>query len=433
MTIVALTFAALLPALAATTQTGVASPAPPPSGEIVSVIQVHGNNVTSEEEILALAGVSPGDPFGPSTAVDVRQRLLRSGRFEGVEVRKRFASIADLSQIALVIVVDERAVRIMRPAVPEAEDPDAPPRVVRRGVMGSAMLLPIFDVEEGYGVTYGAVIAYPGVVGKRSRLTFPLSWGGRKRAAVEVERLMSRGPIGRVQAGASIERRQNPAFDERDDRRRVWARAERALTTWLRTGATVAWERVGFADEGDRFRSLDADVTFDTRVDPGLPRNAVYARASWMRVTGARTGTIDRAVVDARGYLGLIGQSVLVARVERDAANRPLPRYFKPMLGGWSTLRGFAAGSFTGDTRVVGSLELRVPVSSPLSVAKAGFSAFADAGKVYDHGVRFSAAPLRIGVGSGVWLSATIVQAGVAVAHGRDSGTRVNAGIGLTF
>lgn len=430
MNVAALAVWALLTPAAVTGQDANRAPAP---SEVIATVQIHGNNVTPDAEVLALAGVSPGDPFGPATMNDVRQRLLRSGRFEGVEVRKRFASIDDPSRIAIVIVVDEHPVRIVMPDVSEEEAPDAPPRVLRRGVLRNAMWLPILDVEEGYGVTYGAVVAYPGVTGNGSRMAFPLSWGGRKRAAAEIDHGMARGPIGRIRVGASIERRRNPVFDERDDRRRVWGRVERAVTRDVRVGATAAWEHVTFADEGDRFRSIGADATLDTRLDPGLPRNAVYAHAAWTRMAGDRTGRVDRTLADARGYLGMVGQSVLVARVERDAASRPLPRYFKPMLGGWSTLRGFAAGSFAGDTRVTGSLELRVPVSSPLSVAKAGFSVFVDAGKVYDHGTRFDAAPLRTGAGAGVWLSATIVQAGVAVAHGRGSGTRVHVGVGLTF
>lgn len=401
--------------------------------EVLAIIQIHGNNATPEAEVLAIAGVSVGGPFTETTIGEVRRRLVQSRRFEGVEVRKRYASIADPSQVALVIVVDEFPVRIALPVASEGDEPDAVPRILRRGTFGGAMFLPILDVEEGYGFTYGAVVAFPGVVGGNSRVSFPLSWGGRKQAAAELERLFARGPFSRVQAGASIGRTRNPAFDEDDDRRRVWGRVERGFGRHLRLGATAGWEQVDFAGDGDRFGSIGADATFDTRLDPGLPRNAVYVHAAWAHLAGDATGATNRRTVDARGYLGLIGQSVLIARIEGETSGRPLPAYFKPMLGGWSNLRGFAAGSFVGDTRVSGSLELRVPVSSALSVGKAGFSVFVDTGKAYDDGVRFGNAPVRTGAGAGVWFTATIVRAGVAVAHGFDHGTRVNFGIGLTY
>jgi outer membrane protein assembly factor BamA len=397
------------------------------SAEVIAVIQVHGNNATPEADVLSLVGVAIGDSFTPTTLAEVRDRLLRSGRFEDVEVRKRFASIADLSRVALVIIVDEFAVRVELPVVP-----GGPPRLVRRSLLGGAMFMPILRGEDGYGLTYGGRIAYVGVAGDRSRLSFPLTWGGQKQAAVEFERVLRRGPISRVSLGGSIERRTNPAFDEDDDRRHVWGRIERNVSD-VQVGTTVGWQEVSFAEEGDRFTSFGVDATFDTRVDPALPRNALYARASWTHLVGQETGAIDRTALDVRGYVALVGQAVLVARAEQDTASRSLPRYFKPLLGGWSNLRGFPAGSFAGDTRVTGTLEVRLPVSSPLSVAKTGVSVFVDAGKAYDKGVRFDDVRLETGVGIGAWLSATIVQAGVAVAHGRGGDTRVNVSLGLTF
>src|SRR4029434_10400839 len=105
-------------------------------------------------------------------------------------------------------------------------------------------------------------------------------------------------------------------------------------------------------------------------LDPLLPRNAVFVTGSWERLRFDAGDRTNRTRVDARGYLGLIRQTILVGRVVREDANRPLPPYLKSLLGGWSSLRGFRAGSFVGDTMVNGSLELRVPLSSPLSVGK---------------------------------------------------------------
>ena len=403
------------------------------AGDVIAVIQVQGNNVTPDAEVLALSGVAPGDPFTPETVDAVGRRLRETGRFEGVEVRKRYASIADLSQIALVIIVDEHAVRVLAAGEASGADEPVEARVVRRGLLRRAMWLPLLDAEDGYGVTYGAIAAFPGVAGNRSRLAVPLSWGGRRRAGVELDRAFLGGPISRLRLAAAVDQRRNPAFDEPDQRRRVSGRVERMITPSLRAGAEGGWEQVVFASEGDRFRSVGVDVTFDTRLDPGLPRNAVVLAASWTRMRGTRTPAFALFHTGAQAHLGLVGQSILTIRAERDTSTRAVPRYFKPLLGGWSNLRGFAAGAFAGDTRVVGGLELRVPVSSPLSLAKTGISVFIDAGKSYDHGDRFRDAPTHIGAGAGLWLTATVVQAGVSVAHGRHSGTRVNVGLGVTF
>jgi len=402
-------------------------PSAPGAPETVAVVQIHGNNATPEDDIRSLAGVAPGVPFTPDMPDLVRRRLLDSGRFEGVEVRARFASMADPSQRALVIIIDEYPVRILTPTVDGATPP-----VVRRRGLRNAMFLPILDAEDGYGLTYGVLVAYPDLFGGRSRLAFPLSWGGHKRAGVEAERVFGSGPVSRVRAGAALERRRNPFYERDDARRRLWVRAERVVGS-MTAGAIVASEHVSFGADDEWFRSAGADVVLDTRLDPGLPRNAVYARAAWTRVAGQGTRGFDRHEFDLRGYAALVRQTVLIARLEREGANRPMPPAFKSLLGGWSSLRGFRAGAYTGDARVLGSLELRVPLSPVLMTARTGVSVFVDAGKAYDHGARFRDAPYRVGAGAGLWLSAPLVQAGVSVAHGRGSGTRVNVGVGLTF
>jgi outer membrane protein assembly factor BamA len=252
-----------------------------------------------------------------------------------------------------------------------------------------------------------------------------------KQAGAEFEQKLSKGPITRLQAGTAVEGQHNPAFDEDDNRRRAWMRAERAAGP-LRAGATMTWERVTFGEEAADLRSVGADVTIDTRLDPALPRNAVYARASWTR-TDVDGAPVDRRTIDARGYLGLIGQTVIVGRLAREDASHALPDYLKSLVGGWSSLRGFEAGSFVGDTAVTGSAEFRVPLSSPLSVARVGISIFVDAGTAYDEGQRFADQPIHVGIGAGGWLTATVFRLGVSVAHGRHADTRVNFGVGMGF
>ena len=159
----------------------------------------------------------------------------------------------------------------------------------------------------------------------------------------------------------------------------------------------------------------------------------MYALASWTRLNVSSGSPIDRTRLEGRGYLGLVGQTVLVLRAQREDASRTEPPYLQSLLGGWSNLRGFKAGSFVGDRLVAGSLELRVPFSSPLSIARLGASVFVDAGTAYRRDQRFGDQPLETGVGGGVWMTASFFRVGVSVARGLGASTRVNFGGGLSF
>lgn len=395
--------------------------------EVITEVRVHGNAVASTEDVVSLAGVSLGAPFQPNTPADIAERLRASGRFRSVEVLKRFASIADPSRIVVVIVVDEGPVRIVWD-----QGSGSPPQTVRRRGP-PLMFLPVLDGEDGYGLTYGVRFAIPNVAGSRSRLAFPLTWGGDKRAAAQLEKDFTRGPFDRVEVGVSTSRREHPFYEQNDDRFRVWARLERDITAQLRTGATLASEGVSFLDVDGRFMQAGVDVTFDNRVDPMLARNAVYARAGWNRFRFSGSDVFHQYDLDVRGYGGLIGQSVVVARAYRSGADRTLPLILQPILGGIENLRGFRAGTAVGDTLVAGSLELRVPITSPLNAGKLGLNAFFDAGTVYDRGERLADQRFAKGVGGGVWVSAAFFRLNVAVARGIGSGTRGHFGTTLSF
>jgi outer membrane protein assembly factor BamA len=395
--------------------------------ETITEVRIHGNHIATDDEILKISGITLGAPFTATTIADVRKRLRDSGKFDDVDVLKRFASIEDMSKIVVVIIVNEGPVRIDLP-----EQPDQPIQVVKRRGFRNLMFMPIFEFEDGYSGTFGVRLALVNIGGERGRLSFPLTMGGTRRAGVEYDRSFARGPLSRVEVGTHIWRRKNPAFDVFDRRERVWVRAERSF--WrIRTGVTGMWQHVHFASIEDTLQSFSADVTLDTRLDPLLPRNAVYTSASWERVEFESGGQADRTRVDARGYVGVIGQTVLVARAVREDADRPLPPYLKSLLGGWSSLRGFAAGAFFGDTAVSGSLELRIPLTTPLSVGKIGVSAFVDAGKAYDKGTFFDDVPWERGVGGSVWLTTGPLKVSFSVARGLGTGTRVNFGGGLSF
>ena len=396
-------------------------------GEVIAEIRIHGNHISTDDEIVKIAALTIGAPFTATTIADARKKLRDSGKFDDVDVLKRFASIEDMSKIVVVIIVNEGPVRIKVP-----EDPTQPIEIVKRRGIRNLMFMPIFEFEDGYSGTFGVRLALVNIGGERGRLSFPLTMGGTRRAGVEYDRTFVRGPLTRVEVGTNIQRRKNPGFDVFDRRERVWGRAERSF--WrVRTGITGMWQQVHFADIDDTLQSIIADVVLDTRLDPLLPRNAVYAAASWERIEFESGGQADRTRVDARGYVGLIGQTVLVARAVREDASRPLPPYLKSLLGGWSSLRGFAAGAFIGDTAVSGSLELRIPLTTPLSVGKIGVSAFVDAGKAYDKGIFFDDVKLERGVGGSVWMTIAALKVSFSVARGLGTGTRVNFGGGLSF
>ena len=416
-----MTLAAFVLSLA--TATGLPTLAQTP--EVIAEIRIHGNLATPDDEMLRLAGVSAGDPFGPGTIDEVTRRLDDAGRFRDVQVLKRFASIEDTSRVLLVIVVDEGPVRI------EDNGEDAA-RVVKRSWLSSLMWFPLLDAQDGYGVSFGVRIAVPDVVGDRSRLSFPLTWGGRRQAGVELDRVFASGPLTRATGGMSIVRSRNPAYQQIEIRRTAWARAERALGP-VRAGAGASFATVSFAGEDDDVGTIDVDVVLDTRLDPALPRNAVYAAAGWALQAVASRVTAHRLRLEGRGYVGLLGQSVLMIRAERHDSTEPLPPYLKSMLGGWSNLRGYRAGAFVGDTVVSGSLELTIPLSSPLRTGRFGVNTFVDAGTAYDKGMTFDQQPIHVGAGAGVWLTATIIRVGFSVAHGRDGDTRANFAVGLTF
>ena len=396
------------------------------SGEFIAAIQVHGNVLTSEADILKLSGITVGEPFVATTIDEVSANLRRGGRFKTVEVRKRFGSISDPAQVVVVIIVDEGPVRLEVP-----DDETQPIVVVRRGGLANLMLVPIFFAEDGYGATAGVRLSFVNVSGEEGRLSFPVTIGGERRAAVELDRPFPGGPLTQFQAGVATQRVHNPAFDEDDQREVVWGRVERAVGP-VRIGARFDWQQVSFGGVEDDVASGGVDVSLDTRRDPIFPRNAVLLSMSLNRRDFGSGTVVTQGRWQASGYVGLIGQSVIRARLLREDATGALPPPFQPMLGGSSNLRGFRRGIDSGDNLVAGTLELLLPLSSPLSVGRLGLNVFADAGTVYAHDEQLVGQRFRSGFGAGAWLTLAAFRLNVSVARGRHDGVRVHftAGVG---
>ena len=400
--------------------------APIPSsaqGETINEIRVHGNHATPDADVLSLSGLKAGEPASDERLRAAEQSLRGSDRFEAAQVLKRFRSLEDPADILVIILVEER------PAV----TPDDPMPSPFKRLRAAQQWLPIFNYADGYGLTYGARTSFRGVAGPRSRLTLPFSWGGERRAAVELERTFDSGPISVVRGAVAISRRVNPHQEQSDVRGGLRLEAERRVRPWLSAGVDGRLERVEFGGAAaTSHAAAGVHVTVDTRVDPSFPRNAILARAGWERVT-FEAGRAGRALVDAQGFVGVVGSSVLAVRAQAARSDAPLPPAEQPLLGGSTTLRGYRAGYRAGDSLAAVSAELRVPFNSPLTVGRFGVKGFVDAGTVWAAGTRLSDQPWDRGIGGGVYFGAAVFMVEVDVAWPEEGSPRAHVTLGVTF
>ena len=390
---------------------------------VVGEVRVHGNHTTPDADILAIVGEVVGKPATDALVAEIEAKLERSGRFDGVEVRKRFRSIDNPDDILLMVVVDE---------VPGIDTFDLTPGPMKK-FWASGMFMPILHSEDGYGFTYGARVSFVDRLGPRSRVSVPMTWGGERQARVQLERSFKSRVIERVSGEFGVSRRENPHFEISDRRAGYAARVESAPARWLRLGAGGRRDEVRFGNVNDNVSRLGGDVTIDTRVDPAFPRNAIQATfgIDRLRFDG---GDADQKRADVRGFVGLFGQSVLAVRGLSVTSNRPLPPYEQNLLGGAANLRGYDAGYKAGDNLVAVSAELRIPVTSPLSIGRFGVKAFVDAGAIYGVGEKLTDQPLADrGIGGGVYLHMTVVSVSLDVARSRTGDTRYHFGLGVTF
>ena len=267
--------------------------------ETIAEIRVHGNHTTPDADVIGLSGLKPGDPATDARLAEAEQALRKSNRFDDVELRKRFRSIDNPADILIMIVIDERA---------GVSADDLTPGFGAR-VRSSMVWWPILNYADGYGLTYGIRPAFTDPIGQDSRLSFPFSWGGERRAGVELERSFNDQ---RTRAGVAfwVNRRVNPFFDVPDVRQQVRFEADHAIVPWMRVGGSARIAQVEFGDSGAPTR-YDArhvaggpHVTFDTRIDPLFPRNAIHTRIGWEAVS-FETGSAGRWTTDARGYVGI--------------------------------------------------------------------------------------------------------------------------------
>ncbi len=390
---------------------------------LVRDVRVHGNHSTPDADVLAIAVVPIGDPATDALLDQAAERLRASGRFASVEVRRRFRSLDDPTDVVVIILVEERSA-----VTPDDFMPGPWTRIARSG-----MWLPIVGYADGYGFSYGARVTAADAIGPRSRLSAPLTWGGARRAAIEADRAFDHGLISRAEASVGIARRVNPFFRVPDTRREVAARIERAIGPWFRTGVAATMAQVSFGDTDARRSSTGIDVVVDTRRNPAFPRNAVRASLGWERLFFDADRRAGRWSADAETFVGIGGQAVAVLRARSVRADAPLPAYEWALLGGATSLRGYPAGHRAGENLAALSAELRVPLTSPLHVGRFGVRGFADWGAVYAAGTRLRDATFERGIGGGFFATATVLRAGVDVAWSASGRARLHATLGVGF
>jgi outer membrane protein assembly factor BamA len=411
-----------------------AAPAAPPAGatgaqEKIAEIRVHGNATIPDETVIKLAGLSIGASLDAAGLDAVEKRLKASGSFDEVQVRKRYRTLA-MDEVSIVLLVHER------PGVTVAGDPPSPFRRFRNHLM----YFPILRYDDGYGWTYGGRASVVNALGKGTRVSLPVSWGGTRRAALEADRTFQTGPLTRLSGSFGVSQQENPHYDVADHRTEGQVRAERRLFNMLTFGGEVGGSAIRFGALREHFWTSGGDVTLDNVRDPMYPSDAVHTSITWNRLTGigptsvgAPGASIDRYQYLASGFKRLFAQNVLALRVEYDTASAALPLYEQWLLGG-SSLRGVSSKAYAGDKRLLWTAEVRLPFSSPLSIARTGFSVFTDGGAIAPFGTRIGNVPRYKSAGAGFWIIATVVQLNFDVAHSLDGqGTRFHFGTGFTF
>lgn len=386
----------------------------PPAAETraavsISTIRIQGNVRYTDAELEVVTGVSVGGRMDAETPQRVRDNLLASGLIDTADVRRGYQRFDNPDEAALVAVVSDHV------------------RFVDR-----LMLLPRLSFSDEYGTTLGALVSVRKVFGTEQKLSFPLSIGGRDTAGAEMLVEVDRAFPAFLRFGGWWWQQTNPAFDTTDRRVELWARGY-GRYGGFQLDIDARWADVEFGAANEQQVDMLVMGRYDSRQDVGSARDSIYVSGSWAPLKILDGGEyFNRAGAEFRGYKGLVGKLTLASQVRFDLSDGELPDWEVFILGGAETLRGYTAGTFVGDNRAIGSLELRWPVANPLPIISIGVHGFYDIGTAWDHDESLRGSRFYNGVGFGGYVYATFIRLKLDIAYGlqsEDWHTTVSSGV----
>ena len=398
----------LLPALAVALSLGAATAASAQAtAQTVTEIRIHGNYETPDDEVLAAAGLVVGERVTDADLAAAERRLEEAG-YREIEILRRYRSLTSTDEVVLIISLRER--------VPASR---------------KFLFLPEIHYNEDEKFSFGGRVSTKSLLGGGELISVPVTIGGVDRAALEITRFWESG----FGVGGSFEYRRftNPHFDVGDERLRGAVFADKAFSRALRARVQGAWESVDFGGASDDLLRYGAQLSFDTRPSEGFAYDAVLARAGWEAIDPDSTGLVNRLTFELAGYKTLFGPVVLAVRGLYENTDAPLPAYERAYVGGMVSLRGTRAGAFSGDGRALGTVELRIPLTTMSGLGRAGLTAFWDMAAVWDHGTAVADAPLNHGVGGGVFLQVPVLRLNLDVGTNLEGDTRFHVGLGFRF
>jgi len=145
---------------------------------------------TRVRAMLRIAGITTGSPFSAGGEEALAERLRRSGRFDAVEVRKRYRSLTDQSQVAIIIFVTER------PGVEKGGVMPGPMKRLRNAIMAS----PALEYTDGYGVTAGGRVLAVTAVDPGGELSRAIRQAYEAVRLIQFDEMHYRKDIGRTAA-----------------------------------------------------------------------------------------------------------------------------------------------------------------------------------------------------------------------------------------
>ncbi|HSW38011.1 MAG TPA: BamA/TamA family outer membrane protein [Acidobacteriota bacterium] len=373
-------------------------------------IRFRGNFTVPDETLIRIGGIEVGMLLSDLDPEEVKQNIMRTGRFESADIARRYRSFSGADEIVLLITVKEK-----------------------QSLRSRLMYFPILAGSDEYGFTYGFRSTAVDLLGFGERLSIPLTWGGTRRAALEGELRLENRFVDVLSVDIGLSLREHPFYRIGDFRKEARAGIRKRFDR-LDISLESGWTDVSFGPQRADYADIGAGAVFDTRANTAFPRDAVYAGAAWKRLAFLDGGRgVNTYTVDIRGYKSVVGQTVLAGQFLHRGVDGPLPDWDRPFLGGANTLRGHRPGTAVGDAITTAVLELRVPLSPLRAPYHAGVDLFIDTGTVYDYGTSLRNAEFRHGAGIGGFFLFMGFGIKVDVAYDMRDSFRTHFSTGFRF